>query len=440
MHLFFIVLLLLTPINFDDIITLVIISFHLHARLIRERGMFMNWASNFFNPMIEGLSATVQAVLLLILAWIFAAIFRNIVKGILKKIYSRRMQTSSKEITDESQNTINLLGNLTFAVIFFPFLPGALDKLGMSNVSGPIASMAAKFIDFLPNIIAAGILIAFGAFLAKLVSQVVSGTLKKTKLDSLQSKCKIETKSGICFSDIAANVIYVLILITFVIAAVQVLNIPAISAPATEMISQIFNFLPRLFAAVILIAFGTFLAKLVGGLVKTVLSGTGMDKFARTAFQNNNEKAAPASAIAGNITMVVIDIIFFVSAIKVLEIDVLTNVGNAIIGYLPSVLAACLVLLAAWAAANWAQDSVIKTYPKAEGLAIASKIGIMVLAGFMAISQLGISKAIIDTLFLWLCIAAAGAFAIAFGIGGRDWAKKKLDELDKNAHEQVHKS
>jgi hypothetical protein len=417
------------------IITVVLIN----IKRVSRKEFHMNWVTNFFNPLIGGLSSTIQAVLLLILAWIFAAIFRNIVKGVLTKISAKHMPASSGNAEKESRNMTDMLGNLTFAIVFFLFLPGALDKLGMNNVSAPIASMASKFINFLPNIIAACILTAFGVFLAKLACQLLSATLKKTKLDSLQAQCGIEAKPGTGFSDIIARIVYVLILITFVVAAIQVLNIPAISAPATAMIAQIFNFIPRLFAAIILIAFGLFLANLVGKLVKTVLAGTGMDQYAKKTFQNNNEKATPASAITGGIVTAVINILFFVSAIKILEIDVLTGVGNAIIRYLPSLLAACLVLIAAWAAANWAGDSVLKTYPKAEGLSVAAKTGIMVLAGFMAISQLGISKTIIDTLFMWLCIAAAAAFAIAFGTGGRDWAKKKLEEMEKNKEEQTGK-
>lgn len=397
----------------------------------------MNWATKFFDPLIGGLSSTIQAVLLLLLAWIFATVFRNIVKSILNKIYASHLKAVSEETKNESRSTVDLLGNLTYAVVFFLFLPGALDKLGLNNVSAPISSMASKFIGFLPNIIAAVILITFGVFLAKLVCQLISGALKKTKLDILQSQCGIEARAGNEFSDIIAKIVYALILVTFVVAAIQVLNIPAISGPATAMVSQIFSFLPRLFAAVILIAFGIFLANLVGKLVRSILSGTGMDKYAKATFQNNNEKATPASSIIGNIVTAVINILFFVSAIKILQIDVLTNVGNAIIGYLPSLLAACLVLIAAWAAANWAGDSILKTYPKAEGLAVAAKTGIMVLAGFMAISQLGISKAIINTLFMWLCIAVAAAFAIAFGIGGRDWAKQKLEEMERDKNSQT---
>ena len=392
----------------------------------------MDW-SGFVNAV----PTVVQAVLLLIVAWIVAAIFRNIVKGILNRFCKTKLGNAPAEATHGSGETISMLGNLTFAIVFFLFLPGALEKLGMSSVTAPITSMATRFLDFLPNIIAACILIAFGFFLAKLAAQLLNTCLKKTPLDSLQAKCKITPKKGNEFSDIISKIAYTLILIVFIVGALQVLHIPAISDPATSMVTEIFNFIPLLFGAIILIAFGVFLANLVGSLVQSILAGTGIDKFSQDTYQNGNPKAVPASKIAGDIVNVVIDLIFLVAGIKILKIDVLTNVGNAIIGYLPSVLAACLVLLAAWAAACWIEKSILKTYPNASGLALCAKTGIMILAGFMAISQLGISKSIIDTLFMWLCIAAAAAFAISFGIGGRDWAKKKLDDLSENTKDQL---
>ena len=388
---------------------------------------------------INGFPTVIQAVILLIVAWIAASICRSIVTKILQRVFAGKAEKMPEETKNNYQNTTKLLGNLVFAIVFFLFLPGALEKLGLSSVTAPITSMATEFLNFLPNIIAAAILIAFGVFLAKLAAQILGGLLKKTKLDSLQEKCGVTPKAGNGFSDIIAKIVYALVLIVFVVAAVQVLNIPAISDPATQMVSQIFNYIPLLFAGIILIAFGVFLANLVGKLVESILAGTGMDKFSRETYQKNNADAAPASKVVGDIVKVVIDIIFFVAGIRVLGIEVLTNVGNAIIGYMPAVLAAVLVLLAAWAAASWAERSIVKTYPNAQGLGIAAKTGIMVIAGFMAISQLGISKTIIDTLFMWICIAGAAAFAISFGIGGRDWAGKKLDDISKSTKEQLDK-
>ena len=392
----------------------------------------MSWIYSF----AESVPNVIWAVLLLIVAWIAAGICRNIVKKILKRYFDKNSANTPLEVKASSAGTIDLIGNLVFAVVFFLFLPGALDQLGMYSVTEPITSTVSKFLGFLPNIIAAIILIAFGGFLAKLVSQIVGALLKKTRFDALQEKVNITPKEGSAFSDIIAKIVYALILIVFVVAGVQVLGISSISEPATEMVGVIFNFIPALFAAIILIVFGIFLGRLTGGLVQSILAGTGIDKFSKETYQNGNDSATPASKIIASVVTVVIDIIFVVAGVKVLGIDVLTEVGNVIIGYMPSVLAACLILLAAWAASIWVQKAITKVYPNAASIALASRVVIMVLAGFMAINQLGISQEIIKVLFTCICVAVAAAFALAFGLGGRDWAKKKLDDVSENAGKQ----
>ena len=380
----------------------------------------------------------VQAILLLLLAWIVAVIARAIVRKILSGYAARKAPSAPEEVRAISGDTIRIIGNIVFAVVFLLFLPGALEKLGLSSVTAPLTGLASKFINFLPNLIAAIILIAFGFFLAKLASQLLSKLLKKTKLDSFQAHCGIQPRAGSEFSDIIAKIAYALILIIFVVAGIQVLNISAISNPATEMVSTIFRFIPLLFAAIILIAFGIFLGNLIGNLVRSILGGTGLDNISASTYQTKFPKAAPLSRIIGYIVTAVIDIIFVVAGIKILGIEVLSDVGGAIIGYLPSLLAACIVLVAAWAASSWIQKLITKSYPKAGTLALLVKVLIMVLAGFMAISQLGISKDITDTLFKWICIGGAAAFALAFGLGGRDWAKARLEKFSGSIDEQLN--
>lgn len=393
----------------------------------------MDWMYGFFEPIPN----IVWAVVLLVIAVIAATVCRDLARKLVKRFYDKNAAATPLEVKASSAETIDTIGNLVYAVVFFLFLPGALEKLGMYSVTDPITSTVAKFLGFVPNIIAAVILIAFGIFFAKLVSQIVNSLLKKTKLDSLQEKANITPKEGSCFSDIVAKIVYALILIVFVVAGVQVLGISSISEPATEMVGVIFNFIPALFAAVILVTFGIFLARITGGLVQSILAGTGIDKFSRETYQNGNENAAPASKLIGNAVTVVIDIIFVVAGVKVLGISVLTEVGNLVILYMPSVLAACLILLAAWAASVWVQKAIIKVYPNASSIAFVTRVVIMVLAGFMAVNQLGISDDIIKVLFTCICVAVAAAFALAFGLGGRDWAKKKLDDVSANAGKQL---
>lgn len=386
----------------------------------------MNWGS---------IPTEIQAIIWLLIAWLVAAIARSLVK----KLAGRFLVKKTEEDGDrkkEAEGTVSLFGNLAFAVVFFLFLPGALDKLGMSSVSAPIASMASEFLNFLPNIVAACIVLAFGVFLAKLVLQLLTRVLKKTKIDALQEKCGIRPGEGNGFSDILAKIAYAIVLIVFVVASLQILNISAISAPAVDMVSQVFSFIPKLFAAIIVVAFGAFLAGLVEKLLRTILGGTGLDQYTASVLPQKNGKQT-ASGIIAVIAKVVINIIFIVAGVKILDIEVLTNVGSAIIGYMPQVLAAAVIFIIAWIAAPLAEKAILKANAKAGGFAVAAKAGVYVLAGFIVLSQLGIAPHIINILFVILAGAVGIAFAISFGIGGQEWAKQTMSELSRQTRQQL---
>lgn len=59
------------------------------------------------------------------------------------------------------------------------------------------------------------------------------------------------------------------------------------------------------------------------------------------------------------------------------------------------------------------------------------RYSILVLAIFMALDQLKFAQNIVTTSFTIILGAFAVAFALAFGLGGRDFAAKQLDKLDK---------
>ena len=383
----------------------------------------------------SGLSATIKAVILLVIALIAAAIARAVVKKLVTSFLSRK-QPSVEEpegAAETKAGAASLLGNITFAVVFLLFLPGALDHLKVDSVSGPLRDMATKVLDFLPNIIAAIVIIVFGVFLAKLLKQLLLTVLAKTKLDSLQEKCGVKNSNGHTFSGIIANLVYAVVLLVFVVAAIQVLNLSAISDPATKMVSMLFEYIPLVFAALVIILFGVFLANIVEGLLVSVLAGTGLDGKAEGLFPKKEDgtRVTTASSLIGLIIKIVIDIFFIVAAINVLQIDVLTDIGRAVIAYMPNVLAAVIIVLIAWICSNKAYDAIAKAESGNSLLALIVKVAIIALAAFMAVTQLGIGKDIIFILFLCIAGALAGAFVIAFGIGGRSWAAKKLEDMDK---------
>ena len=393
---------------------------------------------NFFG----GLSAAIQAVLLLVIAFIAAAIVRWVLKKVFTKLLFKNTTEEDPEVVKTKTSTVTIIGNLGFAIVFLLFLPGALEKLGVQSVTSPIAEMTTKFVAFIPNIIAAVLLIVFGFFLAKLARQLLTLLLSKTKIDNLQKKYGVQTTSpNSTLSGIIGQIVYVIIMVIFIIAALDVLQIDAISSPAKEMLTIIIAFIPRIFGALIVILVGVFLARLVCSLLVNLLIGSGIDEKTK-GLMPKNDKGEPAitmSNLIGIIVKVVINLFFVVAGLHILEIEVLTNIGTAIIAYLPNILAAVIIVVVAWILAGKAEKAIIKSNKNSSGLAAMAKILIIVLASFMAVSQLGIAPRIVETLFTFGIIGLAAAFAIAFGIGGRDWAAKKLEAMDEKIKDQLKK-
>ena len=145
----------------------------------------MSSFNSILDRFINAIPNVVLAALNLLIAWGAASILRALVKKGMNHWFSGRAATGSNEIKNSYSETVTLAGNITFAVTFFLFLPSALEKLGIESATSPISSVVSRFLGFLPNLIAAFILIAFGAFLAKLLSRILEKALKATALDSL---------------------------------------------------------------------------------------------------------------------------------------------------------------------------------------------------------------------------------------------------------------
>src|SRR5699024_6236448 len=132
-------------------------------------------------------------------------------------------------------------------------------------------------------------------------------------------------------------------------------------------------------------------------------------------------------------------IIFFltVQALYLIKFDFLVKIATAITAYLPNVLAAVVILGVALIIANITEKVLVNLLsgPAIRILAGFAKYAIMALAVFMALIQLGIANSIVASAFTLILGALALAFGLAFGLGGKDFAKKYLDKFDKTIEE-----
>ena len=197
----------------------------------------MDYLARLWDSFFGALPAVVSAILYLILAFIVASIVKNLVVKLLNKVKADKY-TDKLGISDEKTgSSIEFFGKLVFFIVFVLFLPGVLDKLGLQNVALPIASMVSQFLDFIPNLIAAVIILLIGIFVANIIRQLLTPILRKLNIDKIQEKAGLKPEEGASISSMISYIVYILILIPVIIAALQVLNITAITQPAVAMLN-----------------------------------------------------------------------------------------------------------------------------------------------------------------------------------------------------------
>lgn len=383
--------------------------------------MFDSFVS-FFST---GAWAVIKAVLILLLAFIVASIVKSLVVKLLTK--TKLNALLGKSDAEQAEKTVTFIGKFAYLIVFLLFVPGIFESLGMDDISMPIVNVLNTIWGYLPNVLAAVVILWVGFFVARLVRELLVPVFGKLKVDRLQEIAGIEAADTAKLSNTLAYIVYVLILIPVIITALQALNISAISEPAIRMLDVIFEFIPNILVALIIIVIGCMVAKLAGNIVRNLIASAGLDAKVSKLMEGKDSHFV-LSKVVGTTVHAVLVIFFVVESLGVLHLEVFNEIGNAVIGYMPYVLAAVLILVAAFVCSAMVQKALQKSGHT--GYALPVKCVIYVIAGFMILNELGIAPEIVNAAFVLIVAALAVAFAISFGIGGREFAGRTLKRFE----------
>ncbi len=145
-----------------------------------------------------------------------------------------------------------------------------------------------------------------------------------------------------------------------------------------------------------------------------------------------------AADILGKLVYWFIFLIFLVPAVNALGLTTVSDLLGRVIGYLPNVFVAILVLFLGTLAATFVADIVRGASASARvgNPNLFSNIARYAILGFVAIvalEQLGIATSLLNILFTAIVGAAALAAGLAFGLGGQDTAHKYLERTESAA-------
>jgi|SRR5215212_7275608 len=208
--------------------------------------------------------------------------------------------------------------------------------------------------------------------------------------------------------------------------------------PLQNALSTFLSYLPQLVGAIIILIIGYIVAKVLQAIVGRVLQGIGFDGWMERGgikqFFDRAETSQTPHSILGKLVFWFVFIIALTMATDALGIPQVSAVLGQLIAYIPSIIAAILILILAALLANFL-SSIVRGATGSDLMASIARYAIIVYAVFAAITQLGIAVELTAPTFLILLGAVALAAAIAFGIGGTDVARDILQKAYDRSNE-----
>jgi hypothetical protein len=328
--------------------------------------------------------------------------------------------------------------------------------------------MINTLLAFIPNVLAAAIILGIGWLVASIVRRVLTTVFGAIGVDRLADRVGVSQALGTQrLSNILATIVFLLILIPVIIAALNALQLSAITAPASAMLNNILLALPNIFAAFLLLAIAYVVGRVVASLVSNVLAALGFNRLmgalglgraqavvdrataqagaqasqpgARQAMNNAaaTVRQQSPSDIAGYLVLVAVMLFAAIEALRLVGFMSLAEIAVLFLNLLGQIVLGLIIFAIGLWLANLAATIIEESGSRWSNiLSPAARVAILILAGAMALRQMGLAPEIVNLAFGLMLGAVAVAAALAFGLGGRDVAGELLRNWRRQVEQQ----
>jgi len=205
------------------------------------------------------------------------------------------------------------------------------------------------------------------------------------------------------------------------------------------------NFLLNFLGALIVFLIGLIIAAGLAALVNKIINAIKLDKLlGKVGVAKFCEKAGwtlDSGKFLGEIVRWFFILVFLLAATDILKLQAISSFLKDVVSYLPNIIVAIVVILAAVVIGDFLSGLVRGTV-KGTNL-YASKFlssltrWVVLIFGFLtALIQLGVGVSIINTVITGIIAMLAIAGGIAFGLGGKDYAQHLIERFREKVEER----
>ncbi len=397
--------------------------------------------SGFFGGLAESFLASLYGILIFLIILVIGFLIAKVAAKVICKVLDKSPLDEAMEKVGVHQqvNKIGvesvsiLISKLFFWFIFAMFLQIALGYAGIDTLTAILTPV----VLFIPRIIIAVVIIIVGLYVAEMVVAFLKKALDKTilgkELNNLDDKAK---GTGFTVSSLIFISVKVFVLLIFLQVALAVLAISILSS----FITPVLTLIPLILTAMVIVVIGLIVAEYVVKLLAGLLKEMDFDKLVDPVEAMVKRQGIIMRVLNGVVKMLV-TLIFIQIAVGVLNstgaFNMLAQLINSVILWIPNLLAAILIGLIGFWIASWVHEKVLewgkdKDVPFLGTIATVMQFGVIYIAATMALDQAGIE---VPMLYIVFSIAFGAIFigiAVGFAFGSKDIFHNMISSLQSN--------
>ncbi len=222
-------------------------------------------------------------------------------------------------------------------------------------------SYIAMFQSYLPTLTAAGAILIGGWLLAVIISGVVKGIFGKLSIDNKLAAWLSGSQGNFSVEKQIGDIAFYLVMLFVLVGFFETLGITLITEPLNTLLNEVFMFAPRLFAGVGLLAAAWLIGTILKKVSFKVIAALPFTQKLSEATESDETSQGLASSISETLYWLVF-LLFLPSVLNALGLTQALEPINAlvsqVVGYLPNLFSAGVLLVVGWFAARIVQKVV----------------------------------------------------------------------------------
>ncbi|MGD0017075.1 MAG: mechanosensitive ion channel [Verrucomicrobiia bacterium] len=298
-------------------------------------------------------------IAILVIGFLIAFVVAALVRMALRRttLDSRLTRLLFGDEADKSVPVENAISKGVFYLLMIFVLVEFFQALQLTAITGPLNKLLDTTFAYLPSLFGAGVLLLIAWMLATVLRRVMLVTLQGAKLDERLACGQADTKTKCApLSKTLSDVVYWVVFILFLPLILDALRLQGALEPIKTLLNRVFDFVPSIIGAGLIILIGWFLARLIRQVVSNLLAAAGLDRLSDRLGLSETLGELKLSGLIGLVLYVLILIPVIIAGLSALKLDAVTQPASAMLGKimdaLPLMFGAALVLVISYIVAR----------------------------------------------------------------------------------------